>query len=298
MFVEQAKNLDPKYASMIIPARWYAGGIGLNEFRTNMLNDHRLVKLIDYSNSKDCFPTVDIAGGLCYFLWSHDGGDECEVTNHVGSDVSTMNRQLNEFQDIFIRSNQALSIIHKVKSTTDVFMDQFVQPIDAFGFPSKARGAEEKADGMISLIHSQGIGYVLPDEVSKNPDLIDKYKITIGILVPSNGEVGIDPAKGYKSITMPRILKPGEVTTFSYLVLNAFNTENEAINFKQYMMCKFTRFMMRVTYSSMHISRANFIFVPALDFNEPWSDEKLYEKYGLSEEEVRVIEKTMRPMEE
>ena len=298
MFVEQAKRLDPIYASMIIPARWYAGGIGLNDFRANMLNDNHIIKLIDYSNSKDCFPTVDIAGGLCYFLWAHDEGEECEVTNHVGSDVSTMNRRLNEFQDIFIRSNQALSIIHKVKNETDVFMDQFVQPIDAFGFPSKARGSVEKEDGMISLIHSQGTGYVTRNEVSKHSELIDKYKITIGILVPSNGEVGIDPAKGYKSITMPRILKPGEVTTFSYLVLNTFDNENEAINFKHYMMCKFTRFMMRVTYSSMHISRANFIFVPTLNFKESWNDEKLYKKFGLSNEEIKVIEKTMRPMEE
>lgn len=298
LFVQQAKKVNPQYISMIIPARWYAGGIGLNDFREEMLADEHLRKLVDYSNSKDCFPTVDIAGGLCYFLWSRDENGTCVVTNHVGNEVSTCERPLNEFGDIFIRSNQALSIIHKVKAKASSFLDDCVYPIDAFGFPSKARGKEAPTEESIALIHSQGTGYVMRDEVKKNAEIIDKYKITIGILVPSNGEVGIDPSKGYKSITMPRILAPGEITTFSYLVLNAFDTEEEAINFKEYMKCKFSRYMMRVTYSSMHISRSNFIFVPKVDYTQSWNDQMLYDYFGLSDDERLIIEKTMRPMDE
>jgi site-specific DNA-methyltransferase (adenine-specific) len=296
-FVNQATELNPKYISMIIPARWYAGGIGLNEFREKMLHDRRISRLVDYSNSKDCFPTVDIAGGLCYFLWENNRDADCTVINHVGNETTVSTRSLDEFSDMFIRSNQAISIIHKVRAKAAEFMDQYVQPIDAFGFPSKARGNEEYTEGSITLIHSQGTGYIQRDEVKKNVDMIDKYKVTIGILVPSNGEVGIDPEKGFKSITMPRILAPGEVTTFSYLVLNALDTEQEAIAFKNYMLCKFTRFMMRVTYSSMHISRANFVFVPAMDFTRQWSDTDLYNYFELTADEIALIEKTMRPME-
>ena len=127
--------------------------------------------------------------------------------------------------------------------------------------------------------------------------LIDKYKATISILVPCNGEVGIDPSKGYKAITTPRIEIPGEVNTFSYLVLGAFDTEKEIKNYKQYLMCKFTRFMLRLTYSSMHIARANFIFVPDQDFTEEWTDEELYKKYELTEDEIAFIESTIRVME-
>lgn len=54
-FIEQARKLNPRYISMIIPARWYAGGMGLNQFRTDMLNDKHITKLVDYINSKDCF---------------------------------------------------------------------------------------------------------------------------------------------------------------------------------------------------------------------------------------------------
>ena len=198
---------------------------------------------------------------------------------------------------IFIRSNESLSIIHKVLRRSEHFLTERVQPIDAFGFPSAARGEKEPFDGCISLIHSQGTGYIKRSDVKKNAELIDKYKATISILVPCNGEVGIDPSKGYKAITTPRIEIPGEVNTFSYLVLGAFDTEEEIKNYKQYLMCKFTRFMLRLTYSSMHMARANFVFVPDQDFMETWTDEKLYKKYELTEEEIAFIESTIRVME-
>ena len=198
---------------------------------------------------------------------------------------------------IFIRSNESLSIIHKVLRRSEHFLTERVQPIDAFGFPSAARGEKEPFDGCVSLIHSQGTGYIKRSDVKKNAELIDKYKATISILVPCNGEVGIDPSKGYKAITTPRIEVPGEVNTFSYLVLGAFDTEAEIKNYKQYLMCKFTRFMLRLTYSSMHIARANFIFVPDQDFTEEWTDEKLYKKYELTEDEIAFIESTIRVME-
>ena len=197
---------------------------------------------------------------------------------------------------IFIRSNESLSIIHKVLRRSEHFLTERVQPIDAFGFPSAARGEKEPFDGCVSLIHSQGTGYIKRSDVKKNAELIDKYKATISILVPCNGEVGIDPSKGYKAITTPRIEVPGEVNTFSYLVLGAFDTEEEIKNYKQYLMCKFTRFMLRLTYSSMHIARANFVFVPDQDFTEEWTDEKLYKKYELTEDEIAFIESTIRVM--
>ena len=297
LFVDQAKTMQPHYISMIMPARWYAGGIELNDFRNEMLNDPHLIRLTDFVNSKDCFSTVDIAGGICYFLWNRDKEEVCEVTNVSGLERHTMRRHLNEFGEIFIRSNESLSIIHKVLNRSEHFLTDRVQPIDAFGFPSAARGEKEPFIGCISLIHSQGTGYIKRSDVKKNAELIDKYKATISILVPCNGEVGIDPSKGYKAITTPRIEIPGEVNTCSYLVLGAFDTEAEIKNYKQYLMCKFTRFMLRLTYSSMHIARANFVFVSDQDFTEEWTDEKLYKKYELTEDEIAFIESTIRVME-
>lgn len=302
-FIQQAKKLNPRYMCMIVPARWYSGGIGLSEFRGNMLNDKHITTLVDYINSKDCFNGVDIAGGVCYFLWERDSKQEnnCRIINISGDNKVTMDRPLNEFGEIFIRSNDAISIIYKIKQKCTSFWDKEVSAIDTFGIPSKEKGHKDYKPGDIKLLHSvgsnsQGIDYISRDIVKKNAELIDKYKIKISIMVPQNGEVGINPENGYRSISTPQILPPGMVDTFSYLNIGFFDTEEEAINFRDFMNCKFPRFMMRVTYSSVHVSKGNFIFVPKLDFKQKWTDEKLYKYFELSEREIALIEKTMRPM--
>lgn len=302
-FVEQAKMLEPGYVSMIIPARWYNGGIGLNTFRADMLNDKHLTKLIDFANSKDCFTTVDIGGGLCYFLWERDHEDECLVINMNSGEQDALRRSLNQYGNLFIRSNKAISIIEKIRAKANSFVDEMVSAIDTFGIPSKVRGHEEYEEGDILLVHSDGANssktsYISRDVVTKNAHLIDKYKVRISILVPQNGEAGVKPEKGYRSMSTPHLVYPGQVDSFSYLNIGFFDNETEAENFRKYMMCKLPRFMMRTTYSSAHISQSNFIFVPKMDYTRSWTDPELYEHFGLSDEEIKLVETTMRPMAE
>ena len=301
-FIEQAKKLNPRYICMIIPARWYSGGIGLNQFRADMLNDKHITKLVDYINSKDCFQGVDIAGGVCYFLWDRENPrDACDIINISGNDISHASRPLNEFETLFIRSNAAIQIINKVTSRADRFMNEIVSPIDTFGIPSKEKGHSVKKVGDVELLHTQGynnqgISYLSRDKVKKNQDLIDKYKVKISIMVPQGGEVGIKPENGYRSISTPQILPPGRVDSFSYLNIGFFDSEEEAENLVAYVSCKFTRYLLRATYSSVHVSKDNFQFVPLVDFKHKWTDKKLYEYYGLNDNEIDLIEKTMRPM--
>lgn len=297
-FVEQAKKLSPRYISMIIPARWYSGGIGLQDFREEMIHDRHITKLVDYPNSRDCFSGVDIAGGVCYFLWERDNTTTCQVTNINGNQVDSMERSLDQFGNIFIRSNESIGIINKVMSKTKKTLDDMVFSLDPFGFPTSARGIENSFRNCVELVHSKGIGYVNRSDVLKNADLIDKWKVTIARVVPCNGEVGIDPSKGYKAITTPRILGPGTVNTFSYMLLGTFDTQNEAENYRAYLMCKLPRFLLRVTYSSMNIAKGNFIFVPMLDYKKKYNDDTLYAMFGLDEHEIELVEKTIRPMED
>jgi site-specific DNA-methyltransferase (adenine-specific) len=301
-FIEQAKKLNPRFISMIIPARWYSGGMGLNQFRSDMLNDKHIVKLVDYINSKDCFQGVDIAGGVCYFLWDRDHlSNECEVVNFSGDSVKSAIRSLNEFTTLFVRSNDAIKIINKVIKQSSHFMDEIVSPIDTFGIPSKEKGHKNKQPGDISLVHSvgyndQGESYISRDSIKKNRQYIDKYKVKISIMVPQGGEVGIKPENGYRSISTPQILRPGQVDTFSYLNIGFFDTKEEADNLVSYVSCKFTRYLIRTTYSSVHVSKDNFKFVPLVDFKRSWTDKALYSYFGLTDDEVNIIEKTMRPM--
>lgn len=301
-FFEQAKKLNPRFISMIIPARWYSGGMGLNQFRSDMLNDKHIVKLVDYINSKDCFQGVDIAGGVCYFLWDRDHlSNECEVVNFSGDSVKSALRSLNEFTTLFVRSNDAIKIINKVIKQSSHFMDEIVSPIDTFGIASKEKGHKNKQPGDISLLHSvgyndQGESFISRDSIKKNQQYIDKYKVKISIMVPQGGEVGIKPENGYRSISTPQILKPGQVDTFSYLNIGFFDTKEEAENLVSYVSCKFTRYLIRTTYSSVHVSKDNFKFVPLVDLKRSWTDKALYSHFGLTDDEVNIIEKTMRPM--
>ena len=135
-FVEQAEKLKPRYLSMIIPARWFAGGKGLDSFRTKMITDKRIRKIVDYESSKDCFEGVDIAGGVCYFLWDRDYNGECQVVNMTASSHTEASRYLDEY-DIFIRSNNAIRILRKVLSVENHFMDEIVLSQLKFLYPLK-----------------------------------------------------------------------------------------------------------------------------------------------------------------
>lgn len=298
-FVNQAKKLKPRYMTMIIPSRWFAGGKGLDEFRDTMLNDKRIRKIVDYMSSKDCFPGVNIAGGVNYFLWDKEYSGKCTICNCAnGEETVISERDLDEF-DVFIRDNRAISIIHKFLESKDKALANHTYTRNPFGFVSKERGQENPIPGKdcLKLISSGGIGYVARSSVLKNREEVDKYKVTIGKIVPSNGEVDTDPRNGYKVTTSSRILLPGEIHTESYLMLHAFDTMEEAQNFADYMALKFPRFMMKHTLSSMNISTANFKFVPFLDFQKSWTDEELYERYGLSTEEIAYVEALIRPFE-
>lgn len=170
-------------------------------------------------------------------------------------------------------------------------LDEYAFTRNPFGFDSKSRGQKEKdIEHPVKLVHSQGIGYVKLEDVRKNADIISNWKIAIGKLVPSNGEVGVDPAKGYNAMIQPRILSPYTVITDSYLILSTFKTENEAKNFANFMTQKLPRFLMHETYSSMNISKSNFRFVPFLDFSKQWTDDNLYKYFDLTEDEICFIE--------
>lgn len=295
-FVERAKNMNPRYLSMIIPARWYAGGKGLDAFRDSMLHDNHVRYLVDYESSKDCFDGVNIAGGICYFLWDRDNQGECQITNMVGGLENIMYRRLDEFS-ILIRSNTATSIVHKVLAKTHDVWSDHAYPRNPFGFATNYRGRTEKQAGDIELLTSKGFQYVTRSEVLKNNDIIDHYKILIGRLVPSNGELDVNPKDGYKVITDTRMIGPGQINTETYLDIGVFPAEREARNFEKFLKCKFTRFLLRQAISSLNVTRECFRFVPNEDFTQEWSDNKLYAKYHLSPEEIDIIESTIRAME-
>ena len=81
------------------------------------------------------------------------------------------------------------------------------------------------------------------------------------------------------------------------LVLNPCSTKEEAENVISYIKTRFFRFLVLFKKNTQNAARGVYQFVPLQDFSEPWTDEKLYKKYNLSEEEIAFIESMIRPME-
>lgn len=295
LFVEQAMKLNPRYLVMIIPARWFAGGKGLDEFREKMLNDERIKKLVDYNNSSDCFPNVTIAGGVCYFLWEKQHSGKCEVINFRLNNInSNESRYLNEFST-FIRDNNAIHIIRKVLSKRERKMNSVVRSRNIFSLPSNYRGHTERYNNDLILYSKDGISYVDKSDITDKENIVDKYKVIITYAMSGGNKPS---ANGdFQIISSLTILEPFKVCTETYLVLDVFKDKVLASNCKSYIKTKFCRFLLLQTLSSIHITKGSFQFVPLQDFNEPWTDEKLYKKYGLTEEEIAFIESMIRPME-
>lgn len=264
-FVDLAKLLNPNNVSMIIPAKWYTGGKGLDEFRANMLNDKQLIKLFDYEDSRDCFPTVDIAGGVCYFLWNKGSDNKCVVTSILGSFRNESTRYLNE-HDTFIRNQKVLDIINKVKSQTFTgFLSQTVYSRKPFGIRSFQRGFPAKPGRNISLFGSDGITYMEEKDVPQNKEIVDKWKV---IMSKASAEhAGQTDANGRKRIVSRlEVLPPYTICTESYLLLDIFDNEEEAQNLKKYIRTCFTRFLLASILITQNIVRDKFKFVPIQNY--------------------------------
>lgn len=294
-FVEQAKKLEPRYLSFVTPSRWLSGGKGLSDFRNEMLNDGRIEHITDYINSKECFPGVSIGGGICYFLWSRDYKGECNYTNILNKKEFTLDRNLNEYP-IFVRFNQAISIIKKINIQDNNSMTTLVDSRNPFGLASNFRGKKKAFAGSLALHASDGITYIKPELVTSGNEKINLYKLMIGRIISEHAG---EPDKNgqMKIISTIKLLSPKEVCTDSYLCVGVFKSTNDAINMFEYFKTKFVRFLMMQALSSINLSKEKFYFVPIQDFNQKWDDQVLYEKYALSPSEIEFIESLIKPMD-
>ena len=297
-FVNVAKSLSPHYIVMIIPARWFAGGVGLTDFRQEMLSDKRVHSIVDYIDSKECFPEADVNGGVCYFLWDKTYHGVCNYTNIFHSQFTSSIRNLAEYP-IFIRRNEALSIVQKVQAQKERTLadEGGCSPQTPYGFLSTFIGSSHKSrDDDCEILSSKGWMFVPRREVAKSRDTIDLYKPMISKL--SCEHAGNPDKSGmYRVLSRMEILKPGQICTQSYLTVCPSKTLDTAQNCYDYLRTKFVRFLILQTLVGMNISISNFMFVPWQDFSKPWTDEELYAKYGLTDEEVAFIESMVKPME-
>ena len=293
MFVERAKKLNPRFMTMIIPARWFAGGKGLDSFRDDMLHDESIREIHDYPEASDCFSGVQIKGGICYFLWDRDNKGDCKVITHRGNKVGrAVSRPLLEAGcDVFIRYNEAIDILHKVQKAGEESIERFVSARKPFGLDTLFHGVRTPANGYLKIYDNEGVGYVAKGSIRKNTEWIDKWKV----FIPEAGS-GSDSFP-HPILGKPFVGAPGTVSSETYLVIGPFENEEICNNVVAYIKTRFFRFLVMLKKPSQHATSKVYSFAPVQDFSKRWADEDLYAKYGITEEEITFIESMVRPMD-
>ena len=291
LFVEQAMKLNPRYLCMIIPARWYAGGRGLDSFRSQMLQDKRIRVLHDFINANLCFPNVEIKGGVCYFLWNRDETGMCKVVTHISDNSISMSDRflLEKGSDVFIRLNEAIPILHKVQARKEKTLDTILSSQKPFGLRTFFKGEDIYKSGYIKVYANKSIGYVQRNLITQNQKWIDMHKIIIPRAIGSGDSL--------EDIVKPIYSEPNSCCTETYIVMGPFQSKKEVENAITYIKTKFFHFLLTLKKNTMMASKTVYSFVPLQDFSEPWTDEKLYKKYNLTAEEIAFIESMIRPMD-
>jgi site-specific DNA-methyltransferase (adenine-specific) len=295
LFVEEAKKLSPQYIAMIVPSRWMAGGLGLNEFRETMLSDTRVRKLVDFPDPSEVFPGVEIKGGVCYFLWDGAHSGACAVTLRRGTDVvGPHERQLGVY-DVFVRDTRALEILSKVLAHDEISITDILAADKEFGMTSNWSEFRPKArsgdiDFHYNVKGDRRVGGIARTKVPKSIHLIDHWKV----LIP---QAGSDGGQKLPDIVLGTslIVAPPSVCTQTYLFFYV-SSKKKAESVQSYVRTRFVRFLVSLRKMTQHATRSTYTWVPQQEWDRTWTDVELYKKYGITKEEQEYIESMVKEM--
>jgi hypothetical protein len=272
-----------------------------------MLTDQRVRSIDDFLSASDVFPGVGLKGGVCYFLWDRDNPGDCRVTTRFKDwPVSTTIRPLLEKgADVFIRFNEGLSILKKVMEVEtgqsdslalpqEKRFDRLVSSRKPFGLETTFKGKATKAPGDLLIYQNGGMGYTPRSSISAGGQYVDKWKIFTGRAAPGTGNKDTYP---HRIISTPFLGEPGSISSETYLCIGPFDTKGQAASALSYLSCRLTRLLILLHKPSQDTTRKVYTFVPTQDWTQPWTDERLYERYGITEEEITFIESVVRPLD-
>ena len=286
-FIEQAKQLDPRYLVMVTPSRWFSGGMGLAEFREAMLSDKRMRNIVDYPKLYEGFPGVKIRGGISYFLWDRDHHGPCQIqTIWDGQPLGPAVSRYLDAYDILVRRNEAISILEKVRAKGETTLDLRISSQKPFGLATnfKGRSTNRRMREPVKLFANQRIAWVERADVLLNSTWIDEWKVLM-IRIQ-----GTSAAVETKFLSKPIIAEPGTACTETYLVAGHFEKETDATNYAKYLRTRFVRFLVSLRKPTQDALKPVYAFVPDLPLDQEWTDAKLYKRYGLTTEEINFIE--------
>lgn len=291
-FVEKALGLDPRFAVFVTPSRWMAGGKGLDEYRKTMLADHRMHDIVDYPKLYEAFPGVKIRGGVSYFLWDRDYDGPCTIqTMWDGQPVGEPVARYLDAYDVLVRWNAAVPILDKVRAKHEPTLDARVSSRKPFGLATNFKGKKTSArmSEPVRLFANQRTEWTERSALPINESWVDDWKVL------TTAVQGTSAAVETKFLSKPIIAGPGTACTETYLVAGKFNTELAAKRYAMYLSSRFVRFLVSLRKSTQHATRDVYAFVPDIPLDRDWTDELLYARYGLTDEEIAFIESQVAP---
>ncbi|MFZ1383243.1 MAG: Eco57I restriction-modification methylase domain-containing protein [Scrofimicrobium sp.] len=292
MFVEKALGLDPRFAVFVTPSRWFAGGKGLDEYRKRMLADHRMHDIVDYPKLYEAFPGVKIRGGVSYFLWDRDYDGPCTIqTMWDGQPVGEKASRYLDAYDVLVRRNEAVPILDKVRALDEPTLDSRVSSRKPFGLATNFHGktSDARMADPIKLYANQRMDWIERGELPLNDSWVDDWKVLMTAVQ------GTSAAVETKFLSKPIIAAPGTACTETYLVAGRFPDETQARRYAGYLRTRFVRFLVSLRKSTQHATRDVYAFVPDIPLDRDWTDALLYERYGLTDEEIAFIESQVAP---
>lgn len=306
LFINQAKKLNPSYMLMIVPSRWMKGGKGLDNFRKEMIEDKQIKYIYDFEDAKECFPGIHLDGGVNYFMWEKGYNGPCEYhyKSLEGEEIVSNRYLKTDITETVIRDYRQLSIIEKAHKKCSAKFSEIASTRNPYGYYSDLFNCPEKYKKTylsMEVINNyykcygvkgkkggakRVVGYVSPNSVERNHEAIGKWKLYF--------------SKAYMttSTVPPEIIigEPNTVCTETFIQIGPFDTKYEALNCLSYIHSKFFRALLFYNRHSLNISKESFNLIPMEDFSHSHTDEELYKKYELSENEITFIEENIKPM--
>ena len=300
---------------MITPSRWMtktAQGIP-EKWVDEMLHCNKFKIIHDFENASDCFPGVEIKGGVNYFLWQREYSGKCHYYFHSlqGQVLERYDYLDSKTAGIVVRDPSVYSIIEKIESIEGEYYkkldNNFSGLVSAKHFfddskllTSNWKGYASEKDTIhtikyyLNIDRNRTFKWISNMQLPKNKATKNLHKVYI----PAAGGSGNDD----QVLGKPFYGEPNSVCSQTFLVIGYDATkhnftEKECKNIISYIKTKFFRFLVFLHKVSQMASASVYTFVPLQDFSKPWTDEELYAKYGLTNEEIEFIESMIKPME-
>ncbi len=272
---------------VVIPARWFSGGKGLDEFRSKIIKENKVRYIRYFEDTRSVFPTVKIRGGVCFFHWDREFKGKVKLNNGVKTSEFSLSNY-----DIIVPHSEAHPILNKVikKHKGKQFVEEIVWSRKPFGLSTNSfKGNNKYEEGKIECFHrGKKIERISQNLISRNIQEVDKYQVAFPRVSGGGGDTP------HKVLSKPEhffILNKSQISTETYSVAGSFDSLKEANNFQGFLQTYFSRFLLGLRKPTPDTSKKTFKFIPLMDTKVAWTDEMLFKHFGITQEEQRYIKK-------